>query len=207
MTRLSFVPSCIGLLFLACPYALAQDTERNYAWTCDGGRSGDLDTGETVCREFTFRDDTTDISAGIAMTSELGFEDHEWLLEDGLRIAYRDAEIAADSGRFVFRNDQLVDFALSGSPMELTIYIAEQDLEVNGTADSISYQVTDEIFRLNGDVVFIIGDNQDRITSCNLIFNLRDNSYDAGTTDNCGISMEGVIPGSETSSTADSDSQ
>ena len=145
--------------------------------------SGNARSGERACVDVRISDGTSEISAGLATTSKFDFDDSIWSLSDEVRLAFDTTEILAGEAKFTFEANELVLAELSGNPVEMSDYIEERDTRVSGTATSISYDARTGAVRLIGQATLMIGDNE--VTACDLTYNLREKTYEAGAVGDC----------------------
>ena len=145
--------------------------------------SGNARSGERVCVDVSISDGTNEITAGLATTSKFDFDDSLWRLSDGVRLAFDTTEILAGEAEFTFEQDELVLAELSGEPVVMSDYIEERDTRVSGTAQSISYNSRTGEVRLKGQATLIVGDNE--VMACDLAYNLKEKTYEAGTASDC----------------------
>ena len=180
MIRLSrYSPIGSSLLLLTLPIwqiAAQQPVENGVEATCDTV-SGDAAREEDICIGFKFSDGMTHVSAGVATASEFNFEGRLWRLADGVRLAFGTTEILADNALLRFENGELVLGELNGDPVEMSDYIAERDVAVKGTADTISYDRDAGTVQLNGQSTLVVGDNE--YMGRDWIYNFNDKKYDA----------------------------
>ena len=78
----------------------------------------------------------------------------------------------ADEALFQFETGELVRGELTGSPIRMSDFVAEQNMAVTGTAESISYDARTGSVRLTGQVTLVIGDDEYR--GCDLFYNFND---------------------------------
>ena len=141
--------------------------------------SGNARSGERMCVDASISDGTNEIAAGLATT----IDDSLWRLSDGVRLAFDRTEILAGEAEFTFEQDELVLAELSGEPVVMSDYIEERDTRVSGTAQSISYNSRTGEVRLKGQATLIVGDNE--VMACDLAYNLKEKTYEAGTASDC----------------------
>ncbi len=155
-----------------------------YEAACDS-LSGNArsDETETICVGVKISDGINEISAGLAATNKFDFDGSLWRLSDDVRLGFETTEILADDALFEFEADELVLGELTGTPVMMSDFIAEENKAVSGTAQSISYNSRTSTLRLIGQATLVIGENE--FIGCDWIYNFSDKSYQAGTSDDC----------------------
>lgn len=138
---------------------------------------------ETVCEGFEFSDGTIDLSAGLAVTNKSDADNSLWRMTDGVRMASGMTEILAEKALVRFEADEPALIELSGNPVVMSDYIVERETAVRGTALGISYDSLSGDVRLTGQATLTIGENE--VTGCEWVYNVIDNSWEAGATDEC----------------------
>lgn len=178
------IPASGALALLLSAQAFPQGATVEAA--CPGGLSGSGRTNETVCVNLRITDGTNVITADEGRTLEFGSEDgnEQWQLTGNVSIAFGTTEIRADSASFEFENGEAVRGELSGSPVVMTDFVEERAVSIRGEARSISFDRISGEVRLRGESLLVVDTNE--LRGCDFTYNLNDQSYSVGSTENCG---------------------
>jgi len=183
--------------------ALAQQGEtsaRTFTYGCET-LALDLRNNRSVCSMVQISDGTIEISADTGTASETNFESSEWEFTGHVRIAFETATLSADSAVFRFAANALVMGELSGRPVELRDYIAEQDTTVTGTAEKIVYDNRDGTARMSGQARLTRGENE--YLGCDMIvYNLNEKTLDLSGSPDCRVQLR-ILSREERSGTPD----
>jgi lipopolysaccharide transport protein LptA len=178
-----FARSFSGCLALGLLVAVSADgQEQTYEATCEE-LSGNLQSDEQTCEGFRFSDGVNDIAGGLARINGFEFDDNLVRITGGVRLTFGTTEVAADEALLRFEGDELVQGELSGDPVEMSDYIAERDATVGGTAQSITYDSRGGTVSLNGRSTLAVGENT--FMGCDWVYNFIEQTYEAGTSDDC----------------------
>lgn len=173
-----------ALALLLSAQAFPQDATVEAA--CPGGLSGNARTNETVCVNLRITDGTNVISADEGRTLEFGSADgnEEWRLTGNVTITFGTTEIRADSASFEFENGEVVRGELDGAPVVMTDFVEERGISITGETRRISLDKISGELRLRGESLLVADTNE--VRGCDFTYNLNDQSFSVGSTENCG---------------------
>ena len=166
---------------------MAQDsaTADTFSLKC-GELSLDLRSNGSVCANVQISDGTISISAAEGTADETSFQNSEWQFTSNVRIAFQTTVILADHAIFNFSNNELIFGELTGTPVELQDFVPEQNADVRGTAESVSYDNRDGTARMQGEATLALGENE--YFGCDLVYNLNEKTINSGSAD-CGVTV------------------
>jgi lipopolysaccharide transport protein LptA len=183
----SFLAAALALLPLV---GAAQNDQRAFMLHCAGPMAIDLQTNTSVCHDALISDGEIQISADEGSASETTFDEGEWQFSGNVRIAFGSATLRADQARFRFSANELVAGELSGSPVELEDFIADENVAVSGTAQRITYDNASGTARLEGEATLRRGTRE--FIGCDLVYNFKEKSMQSDSSA-CGVQMR-VFP-------------
>lgn len=161
---------------------------RTFTYACAAGARIDLRSNRSVCSMVQISDGTIEIQADTGTTSETNFESSEWEFTGNVRVTFETATLSADSAVFRFAANELVMGELSGHPVELRDYIAEQGTTVTGTAETIVYDNRDGTARMSGQARLARGENE--YLGCEMIvYNLNEKTLDLSGSPDCRVQL------------------
>lgn len=160
----------------------AAGQEQTYEASCEE-LAGNLRSDEQICEGFRFSDGANDITGGLARMSRFEFEDNLVQITGGVRLEFGTTEILAEEALLRFEGDELVHGELAGNPVEMSDYIAERDAAVGGTAQRITYDSQAGTVSLNGRSTLVVNGNA--VMGCDWVYNFVEQTYEAGTSDDC----------------------
>jgi lipopolysaccharide transport protein LptA len=164
----------------------AQPETTAFTLACERGMKIELQSNRSVCRGIAISDGEVELTADEGAASETNFDDSEWQLSGGVRISFESAVILADQATFRFQNNELVIADVTGSPVSLEDFIAEDNVEVRATAERIAYDRRDGTARLEGEATLRRG--ADEFVGFDLIYNFNEKSMQSGSSA-CGVRM------------------
>ncbi|MDX1561440.1 MAG: LptA/OstA family protein [Gammaproteobacteria bacterium] len=153
---------------------------------CDTDFELDFRNDLYVCPGVRISDGSVTVRADRGMTNNIDSDTTEWRFVGNVRIALDSAELLADSARFQLEAGEFVFGELTGTPVTISDYIDERELEVRGSADTLSYDRRERTLRMLGQVTLGVG--SDQLTGCDWIYNLDRQTVSNGTSD-CGLSI------------------
>jgi lipopolysaccharide transport protein LptA len=158
----------------------ALDPPMPFAYGCDSW-SIDLKNNRSICTNIEITDGEITIAAALGTTDETSFENTQWRFEGAIRVSIGTTLLTADSASFFFESNALAVGELSGSPVEITDFIEEQQSEVRGTADAISLDNRTQTAALTGQATLAIGANE--YAGCDLVYHLTEKTFNSGSSD------------------------
>lgn len=176
-------------LTVGAPAPAQQDegSATTFTYGCDT-LALDLRNNRSVCSMVQISDGTIEISADTGTASETNFESSEWDFTGNVRVTFDTATLSADSAVFRFASNELVRGELSGHPVELRDYIAEQGTTVTGTAEKIMYDNRDGTARMSGQARLTRGENE--YLGCDMIvYNLNEKTLDLSGSPDCRVQL------------------
>jgi lipopolysaccharide export system protein LptA len=144
----------------------------------------DLRSNKSIYTNVRITDGSVTITAAEGSTDETSFEDSQWQFAGGVSITVASAVLRAESATFLFRNGALLHGELDGGPVEISDFVAEQQLTVRGTADHILFDNTTQTAALNGRATLALGANE--YSGCDLVYHLSEKTFNSGSSE-CGV--------------------
>jgi len=169
-----------------------EGSPRTFTYACAAGARIDLRSNRSVCSMVQISDGTIEIQADTGTASETNFESSEWEFTGNVRVTFETAALSADSAVFRFAANELVMGELSGHPVELRDYVAEQGTTVTGTAETIVYDNHDGTARMSGQARLTRGENE--YLGCEMIvYNLNEKTLDLSGSPDCRVQLR-ILP-------------
>jgi lipopolysaccharide export system protein LptA len=169
-----------GAMLLHCgPCAAATEAtaDESFRWSAD-------------VLDSSFRSDTLELAGNVrvsqggmsieaeqATADAFRSENSRWQFENSVRVQTAEANLASQSAAASFRNNQLVQARVEGSPAQFEQRGGPPDRSVKGRARVIEYDVAQDVVTLSGDVWFSYG--QDEVRADTVIYNMRDGRVDS----------------------------
>jgi lipopolysaccharide transport protein LptA len=164
-----------GAMLLCCgPCAAATEApaDDSFRWSADVlDSSFRSDTLELLGNVRVAQGDMS-IEAEQATADAFRSENSRWQFENSVRVQTAEANLASQSAAASFRDNQLVQARVEGSPAQFEQRGGAPDRSVKGRARVIEYDVTQDVVTLTGDVWFSYG--QDEFRGDTVIYNMRD---------------------------------
>lgn len=185
-------PAAVAVSILASGAYAQEPAENTYEINCASLQGFETDeSAETICAGAEIRVGDDVISAGSASAQRITELDGAWAFRDDVTFRFGTARIQAASARFEFDSGELIYAELLGSPVVMTDIIEATETPVRGESDSIAYDEVKGTLRLTGEATFVRGAN--RAVGCDWIYNFKDKSFSAGTTE-CRIQATVAAP-------------
>jgi lipopolysaccharide transport protein LptA len=183
---------CLALAVALTPAASsAQEESQPYTLACGGGWSLDLQSNRSVCRQVSITNGSVRISADESTASETNFDNSEWQLDGNIRFTFDTTSMEADHASFRFVRNEAVYTELSGAPVVLEDFLAEENVEIRATAEKVSYDKEAGTARLVGEATLRRGDRE--FLACDVTYNFKDKRWDSQSSACGGVRM--IIPG------------
>jgi lipopolysaccharide transport protein LptA len=163
-----------AILFHCGPCAAATEAtaDESFRWSADVlDSSFRSDTLELLGNVRVSQGDMS-IEAEQATADAFRSENSRWQFENSVRVQTAEANLASQSAAASFRNNQLVQARVEGSPAQFEQRGGPPDRSVKGRARVIEYDVAQDVVTLTGDVWFSYG--QDEFRGDTVIYNMRD---------------------------------
>ena len=183
-----------SLLALSAPLHAQEDAgPRTYVLDCMESLSIDLKSNRSVCKKLAVSDGSTTLTADEGTADETNdvFQDSSWQLKGNVSIEFQTAKLSAENAALRFRANELVYAELSGSPVEMSDFIQEQNATIRGTAERIVYDSRGATLQLLGQATLALDANE--YQGCDLIYNLNDKTFNSGSSE-CGVRVRVAPP-------------
>ena len=183
-----------SLLALSAPLHAQEDAgPRTYVLDCRDSLSIDLKGNRSVCKNLAVSDGSTTLTADEGTANETNdvFQDSSWQLKGNVSIEFQTAKLSAENAALRFRANELVYAELSGSPVEMSDFIQEQNATIRGTAERIVYDSHGATLQLLGQATLALDANE--YQGCDLIYNLNDKTFNSGSSE-CGVRVRVAPP-------------
>jgi lipopolysaccharide transport protein LptA len=178
-------PAVIGVVFsLLAGSSLAQVQElQTEAPISIDAESSEFDylTSRLVFRQLRMEQGTLSIQADLAETDKLDFTNGLWVFTGNVRVSTETAVLYCDKARLTFRDHQLVEAELSGSPARFEQQVPESTKINTGEAEQIFYQLATQTLKLQTAARFTDGSNE--ISGDQIIYDLQARRLTAGSGD------------------------
>lgn len=112
------------------------------------------------------------IEANKATADAFRSENSRWEFRDSVRVRTAEADLASESAAASFRNNQLIEARVEGSPARFEQRGIGTEGAVRGRARTIQYDLTQDVVTLTGDVWFSYG--KDEFRGDTVIYDMRD---------------------------------
>ena len=180
----SVLKLCAATAFIALLWSatiVAQEPENEQLPILLDAESSSFDQkNETVVfRSLSITQGNIGISADEAVATALDFERSEWSFTGNVRISIESASIQADSAELVFEDHRLVVAELRGEPAVFEDLSESRDQPISGSANSLSYDNTTRVLRMNEGARLAEGSNE--MTGCNLVYDLEQQQITSGS--------------------------
>ena len=180
----SVLKLCAATAFIALLWSatiVAQEPENEQLPILLDAESSSFDQkNETVVfRSLSITQGNIGISADEAVATALDFERSEWSFTGTVRISIESASIQADSAELVFEDHRLVVAELRGEPAVFEDLSESRDQPISGSANSLSYDNTTRVLRMNEGARLAEGSNE--MTGCNLVYDLEQQQITSGS--------------------------
>jgi len=180
--KLAIVP--ILLLVAGAPGAQQSEEARRQFTAGFDSLSLDLRSNQSIYTNVRITDGYVTIQAAEGAADETSFENSQWKFDGGVSINVETAEMIAISATFVFENGELASGELTGTPVEITDFIEEQQAAVRGTAERIVFDNRAQTAALYGRSTLTLGANE--YSGCDLVYHLTEKTFNSGSSE-CGV--------------------
>lgn len=100
------------------------------------------------------------IKADLAETDKLDFTDGLWIFTGNVIVESPTTNLYCDTARLTFKNHELLEVELTGSPAHFEQTVEGTENRNNGEANLIIYQLADGTLQLTGNARFSDGSNE-----------------------------------------------
>jgi lipopolysaccharide export system protein LptA len=115
---------------------------------------------------------TMSIEAQQATADAFRSENSRWQFQNSVRVRTAEAELTSESAAASFRNNQLIEARVMGSPAQFEQRGSAPERSVRGRARNITYDLASDVVTLTGDVWFSYG--ADEFRGDTVIYSMRD---------------------------------
>jgi len=115
-----------------------------------------------VFRRVTITQGGLRVEAQEATASGLEFVNSQWTFRGQVRITVPDGKLSSDSATVTFRDNQIVEARIRGTPAQFEQRLEKQGQLAQGRAASIEYDVRNDTVRLSGQAWLTDGQNEIR---------------------------------------------
>ncbi len=141
----------------------------------------DVKTNTLIFRNVVISQGNMRVQAEHARATGLNFANSKWNFEGNVRIdAEQRGNLRSDQAVVEFKDNHIARATATGKPAEFEQKRANSDQMARGHADEILYDVGEGTVRLENDAWLCDGQNQ--ISGPLLVYNIRDQQIQAGTT-------------------------
>jgi len=175
------------MIFVACnlnAQIAAPELQPNAPITIDADSSEfDYETRKLVFNGLRMDQGDLRIKADLAETDKLDFTEGLWVFTGNVIVESANTKLYCDNARITFKNHQLAEVELTGSPAQFEQRLEEASSINSGEAALIIYKLSDSTLQLSGEARFSDGSNQisgDLITYDLAARRLRAGSGDSG---------------------------
>jgi lipopolysaccharide export system protein LptA len=162
----------------------APELQPNAPITIDADSSEfDYETRQLVFNGLRMDQGDLRIKADLAETDKLDFTEGLWIFTGNVIVESANTKLYCDTARITFKNHQLAEVELTGSPAQFEQRLEEASSINSGEAALIIYKLSDSTLQLSGEARFSDGSNQisgDLITYDLAARRLRAGSGDSG---------------------------
>lgn len=141
------------------------------------------ETSKVDFRGLKISQDDLAIAAERATADPIDFEHGKWQLSGNVRISVDSAKISSNEALLMIENNELATVELKGNPATFEETAPGNTEPVQGHANRLFFDKAKQTLSLTGDAFLRVGGNE--IMSCDLIFDLDEQTFSSGTTD-CG---------------------
>jgi lipopolysaccharide transport protein LptA len=169
----------------------AADSDDSFQWSAD-------------VLDSSFRSDTLELLGNVRVTQgamsieaqqatadAFRSENSRWLFQDSVRVRTAEAELISHSAAASFRNNQLVEARVEGTPAHFEQRGGAPDRAVRGRARSIKYDLSADVVTLTGDVWFSYG--ADEFRGDTVIYSMRDERVQVNPNADASGRVKGII--------------
>jgi lipopolysaccharide transport protein LptA len=135
--------------------------------------------------DSSFRSDTLELLGNVRVTQgamsieaqqatadAFRSENSRWRFQNSVRVRTAEAELVSESAAASFRNNQLIEARVAGSPAQFEQRANAPERTVRGRARNITYDLAADVVTLTGDVWFSYG--ADEFRGDTVIYSMRD---------------------------------
>jgi len=154
-----------GLLFAtllcAVPSAMAvlPDAREPIALEADSSEF-DRESGKLMFQNVHIRQGTLSIVADTARADDLDFADSSWDFRGHVRIDGEASQILSETAVLRFRDHRLVRASVNGRPATFARQKTEEFRALNGSAETIDYDLASGVLTLKGNATLLDGKNE-----------------------------------------------
>jgi|HubBroStandDraft_1064217.scaffolds.fasta_scaffold406730_1 lipopolysaccharide transport protein LptA len=185
----ALLPACalaaLAEATLAATNALPDFRDQPVQVEAAGGSEVDFHTKEVILRNVVISQGTMRISADRARATGLNFANSRWNFEGDVHIdGEQRGNLRADQAVVEFKDNHIARATITGKPAEFEQKRADSDQLARGHADEIVYDVNEGTVRLARDAWLC--DGQSQISGPLLVYNIREQSFQAATVPEAG---------------------
>lgn len=182
-----------------------EPTDESFRWSADVLDSSFRSDTLQLLGNVRVTQGAMSIEAEKATADAFRSENSRWEFQNSVRLRTPEADLASETAAASFRNNQLVEARVQGSPARFEQRDASAERAVRGRARVIEYDLTQDVVTLTGDVWFSYG--KDEFRGDTVIYDMRDERVRVNPNGDSSGRVKGIIRSRSSGNSSDSGSE